>query len=171
MFEKKQAPMKMRRPFLFAATLALTLCGLIVVPAIAAKKEFKPPDGVKVASTAQIAIYVVKKDSKPWVVKGSMLNRFEATILVHKTESKLGRQRSMQGASSIDGDLLDPSMWQVGDYDADGLNDYRFVAEVSKGGCRTWKTWLWLPDQKRFTFGAKIHHQTDASGKPIKVCR
>lgn len=154
-----------------ALAFAFGLCSLVAAPAIAAKKESKPPDGVKVASSAQLDIYVVKKDSKPWAVKGSMLNSFEATIVVHKTESKLGRQRGTRSKSSIDGDLLDPSMWQIGDYDGDGLDDYRYVAQVSPKGCRTWTTWLWLPDKRRFTLGAKINHQTDASGKPIKVCR
>lgn len=160
----------MRQPLLFAA--ALVLCGITAGSASAAKKISKPPDGVKVASTAQLDIYVVKKESKPWAVEGSMLNSFGATIVVHKTDSKLGYQHSNQGMSSINGDLLDPSMWQIGDYDGDGLDDYRFVKYLSKSGCRSWQTWLWLPDKKRFTLGAKeINHQTDAGGKPIKVCR
>ena len=70
----------------------------------------------------------------------------------------------------IDADLLDPAMWQVGDFDGDGYDDYRFVAHLSKKGCRTWSTWLWLPDRERFTLGAKIKHQTDANGKSLKVC-
>ncbi len=164
--------MKPFRTSFIALALTFVLCSLAAGSAIAAKKESKPPDGVKVASSAQLDIYVVKKDSKPWAVKGSMLNSFEATIVVHKTESKLGRQRGTQRKSSIDGDLLDPAMWQIGDFDGDGLDDYRFVKYLSKAGCRSWQTWLWLPDRKRFTLGAKeISHQTDASGKPVKVCR
>ncbi len=150
---------------------AFAFFGLAAGSAIAAKKTSKPPDGIKVASTAQLDIYVVKKESKPWAVEGSMLNSFGATIVAHKTESKLGYQHSNQGMSSINGDLLDPSMWQIGDYDGDGLDDYRFVKYLSKGGCRTWQTWLWLPGKGRFTLGTKINHQTDASGRPIKVCR
>lgn len=158
--------MKPFRTFLFA----FTLCSLAVGPALAAKKEFKAPDGVKVAGGQQLDIYVVKKESKPFATTGFMLNIFESEVVVHQTREH-GRKRFPRRTEAIDADLLDPAMWQVGDFDGDGFDDYRFVAQVSKKGCRTWNTWLWLPDKRRFTFGAKINYQTDASGKPIKVCR
>ena len=157
-------------PLIPAIALALALCGLAAGPAFAAKKEFKTPDGVKVASGPQFDIYVVKKETKPFATTGFMLNIFESVVVVHQTP-KHGRQRYGSRTESIDADLLDPSMWQVGDFNGDGFDDYRFVAQVSKQGCRTWNTWLWLPDRERFTFGAKINHQTDAGGKPIKACR
>lgn len=158
------------RTILFVPALAFALCSLAAGPAFAAKKESKPPDGVKVVSGQQLEIYVVKKESKPFAATGFMLNIFESVVVVHQTR-KHGRQRYRSREESIDADLLDPTMWQVGDFNGDGFDDYRFVAQVSKKGCRTWNTWLWLPDRERFTFGAKIDYRTDAGGKPIKVCR
>ena len=159
----------MRRPLIFAA--ALTLCGIVMMPASAAQKEFKPPDGVKVASGTQLDIYVVKKESKPFGTTGFMLNIFAAEVVVHQTGKKPARQRYTSRVEAINADLLDPTMWQVGDFDGDGFDEYRVVSHVSKQGCRTWRTPLWLPDRTRFTFDSKIVYQTDASGKPIKVCR
>ena len=154
---------------MFAPAFALLLGVFSVGPVEAAKKEFKPPDGVKVASGEKFDIYVVKKESGPFGTSGYRLNIFEAVVVVHQTR-KHGRQRYGGRKEAIDADLLDPSMWQVGDFDGDGYDDYRFVAHLSKKGCRTWSTWLWLPDRERFTLGAKIKHQTDANGKSLKVC-
>lgn len=162
--------MQILRALLFAPMLAVALCIFSVEPAFAAKKDFKPPDGVKVASGQSFDIYVVKKESKPFAATGFILNIFEAEVVVHQTREH-GRQRYPRRTEAIDADLLDPAMWQIGDFDGDGFDDYRFVAQVTKKGCRTWNTWLWLPDKRRFTFGAKMNYQTDASGKPIKVCR
>lgn len=159
--------MKHLRGFLFA----LVLCSLFVGPAFGATKTPKAPEGVKVASGQQFDIYVVRKESKPFVTAGSMLNIFEATIVVHHTP-KHGRQLKRSRVEAIDADLLDPSMWQVGDFDGDGLDDYRSVAHLSKKGCRTWQTWIWLPDRERFTWAKmKIEYQTDASGKVVQSCR
>lgn len=160
---------KMHPPRLLAAT-ALALCGLACGPAFAAQKEFKAPAGVKVASGQQFDIYVAKKESKPFAATGFTLNIFESAVVVHQTR-KHGRQVYGGRAEAIDADLLDPTMWQVGDFDGDGFDDYRYVAQISKAGCRTWMTWLWLPDRERFTHGAKVNYQTDASGKPTKACR
>ena len=99
-----------------------------------------------------------------------MLNIYQTTVVVHQTR-KHGRQRKGGRLEAIDADLLDPAMWQVGDFDADGLDDYRAVAGISKKGCRTWATQTWLPDNERFTFGAKIIYLTDASGKQVESCR
>ena len=155
---------------MFAPAFALLL-GVFSVGAVeAAKKEFKPPDGVKVASGQAFDIYVVRKESKPFAATSYMLNIFASEVVVHQTRRTKGRQRYPSRKEAIDADLLDPAMWQVGDFDGDGYDDYRFVAHLSKKGCRTWSTWLWLPDKERFTLGAKIKHQTDANGKSLKVC-
>lgn len=158
--------MKNTRAFL----IALALCGPAVGPAFAAKQPPKEPDGVKVAGGQQFDIYVVRKESKPFAAAGSVLNIFQATVVVHHTP-KHGRQLKGSRLEAIDADLLDPSMWQVGDFDGDGLDDFRAVAQISKNGCRTWQTQTWLPDRERFTFGAKIAYQTDANGKSVKSCR
>jgi len=134
-----------------------------------AKKVFAPPAGTKVASGKQFDIYVVLKESKPFAATGSVLNIYAITVVVHKTR-KHGRQRFKSRLEAVDADLLDPSMWQVGDFDGDGLEDYRAVAGISKNGCRTWATQTWLPKRERFTFGAKITYLTDASGKEVKSC-
>ena len=154
---------------LHAIIFALLLGIFFANPAFAAKKEFKPPDGVKIASGEKFDIYVVKKESKPFAASGYMLNIFEAVVVVHQTR-KHGRQRYGGRKEAIDADLLNPTMWEIGDFDGDGFDDYRFVAHLSKKGCRTWTTWLWLPERERFTLGAKIIHKTGPNGKPLKVC-
>ena len=158
--------MKNTRAFL----IALAFCGLAAGPAFAAKPPPREPDGVKVAGGQQFDIYVVRKESKPFAAVGSVLNIFQATVVVHHTP-KHGRQLKGSRLEAIDADLLDPSMWQVGDFDGDGLDDFRAVAQISKNGCRTWQTQTWLPDRERFTFRAKITYQTDANGKSVKSCR
>jgi hypothetical protein len=160
------ASMKNTRVFL----VAFALCSLATAPAFGATKAPKPPDGVKVASGQQFDIYVVRKESRPFAAAGSVLNIFQATVVVHHTP-KHGRQLKGSRLEAIDADLLDPSMWQVGDFDGDGLDDFRAVAQIGKNGCRTWQTQTWLPDRERFTFAAKIAYQTDASGNPVKSCR
>jgi hypothetical protein len=159
----------MRQPLIFAAALALS--GIVMMPASAAQKEFKPPDGVKVARGKLFDIYVTKKESKPFGTTGFMLNIFASEVVVHQTRRTGGRQRYNSRVEAIDTDLLDATMWQVGDFDGDGFDDYRVVAQVTRQGCRVWRTWLRLPDHERFTLGTKIVYQTDASGKPVKVCR
>lgn len=165
--------MKPSRDFRIATIMAAVFSSIVfafsVNTAFAAQKEFKPPDGVKVASGEKFDIYVVKRESKPFAATSYMLNIFEAVVVVHQTR-KHGRQRYGGRKEAIDADLLDPAMWQIGDFDGDGFDDYRVVAHLSKKGCRTWTTWLWLPERERFTLGAKITHKTGANGKPVKVC-
>ncbi len=149
---------------------ALVLSALLAVPALAAKKPPKPPAGTKVYTGPSFDIYVVHKESKPFAQTGWVLSIFESTVVVHHTR-KHGRQLKRSRVEAIDADLLDPAMWQVGDFDGDGSDDYRSVSQITKKGCRIWATQTWLPDQERFTFAAKIAYQTDASGKPVKTCR
>jgi hypothetical protein len=134
-----------------------------------AKNEYSAPAGTKVASGKQIDIYVALKESKPFAATGLVLNIYATTVVVHQTR-KHGRQRLKSRLEALDADLLDPSMWQVGDFDGDSLEDYRAVAGISKNGCRTWATQTWLPERERFTFGAKISYLTDANGKEVKSC-
>lgn len=134
-----------------------------------AKKASSAPAGSKVAGGKHLDIYVVLKESRPFARTGLMLNIYATTVIVHQTR-KHGRQRFKSRLESIDADLLDPSMWQVGDFDGDGFEDYRAVAGIDKNGCRTWSTQTWLPKRERFTFGAKITYLTDASGKEVKSC-
>jgi hypothetical protein len=150
--------------------LALALSAVLAIPALAAKKPPKPPAGTKVYTGPSFDIYVVHKESKPFAQTGWGLSIFESTVVVHNTR-KHGRQLIRSRAEALDADLLDPSMWQVGDFDGDGLDDYRSVSQITKKGCRIWATQTWLPDKERFTSAAKIAYQTDASGKPIKTCR
>lgn len=155
---------------MFAPAFALLLGIFSVGPVEAAKKEFKPPDGVKVASGEKFDIYVVKKETGPFGTDGSTLNIFHAEVVVHQTR-KRGLQRYGGRKEAINADLLDPTMWQIGDFDGDGFDDYRVVAYFGKSGCRAWTTMLWLPEREHFRRGVKINHQTDANGKLVKVCR
>ena len=149
---------------------AAVLVSLLAFTSMAeAKKENSAPAGTKVASGKQFDIYVILKKSKPFAATGLALNIYATTVVVHQTR-KHGLQRFKSRLEALDADLLDPSMWQVGDFDGDGLEDYRAVAGISKNGCRTWATQTWLPERERFTFGAKISYLTDASGKEVKSC-
>jgi len=149
---------------------AFALSLLLAVPSFAAKKPPKPPAGTKVYTGPSFDIYVTHKESKPFAQTGWMLSIYESTVVVHNTR-RHGRQLKRSRVEAIDADLLDPSMWQVGDYDGDGSDDYRSVSQITKKGCRIWATQTWLPDKERFTSAAKIAYQTDASGKPVKSCR
>jgi len=134
-----------------------------------AKKEYLAPTGKKVASGQQLEIYVALKESKPFAATSSVLNIYATTVVVHQT-SKHGRQRFLSRLEAIDADLLDTSMWQVGDFDGDGFEDYRAVAGISKNGCRTWATQTWITARERFTFGKHISYLTDANGNEVKTC-
>jgi len=151
-------------------TLAAALAGLLAFTAIAeAKKLSSTPKATKVASGKNFDIYVELKESKPFATTGSMLNIYSTTVVVHQTP-KHGRQRFISRMEAFDANLLDPSMWQVGDFNGDGFEDYRAVSGINNNGCHTWATQTWLPKRERFTFGAKITHITDANGKEVKSC-
>lgn len=151
-------------------TLAAALVGLLAFTAIAeAKKLSSTPKATKVASGKNFDIYVELKESKPFATTGSMLNIYSTTVVVHQTP-KHGRQRFISRMEAFDANLLDPSMWQVGDFNGDGFEDYRAVSGINNNGCHTWATQTWLPKRERFTFGAKITHITDANGKEVKSC-
>jgi hypothetical protein len=157
----------MKNRFLLA--VAVFACLFAYTAVAEAKKFSSTPTGTKVASGEQLDIYVELKESKPWAASGLMLNIYQSTIIVHHTK-KHGRQRKGNREEAIDADLLDASMWQVADFNGDGYDEYRFVAGMSKEGCKTWNTWLWLPDKERFTFAAKMNYLTDAQGNEVKSC-
>ena len=157
--------MKIPRLLLLMALLG----SLAATPALGSKKAPREPEGFKVASSTAFVIYVVAKESKPFAATGWTLGIFESTVVVHNTR-KHGRQLIKSRVEAINADLLDPSMWQIADFDGDGSDDYRVVAQISNKKCRTWNTQLWNADRERFSFGAKIVHQTDAAGKAVKSC-
>ena len=146
------------------------LCCLFAGEVFASKPSPKVPKGTKVVTGEAFDIYVIQKESRPFASTGWVLGIFESTVVVHHTR-KHGRQLKGGRLEAIDADLRDPAMWQVGDFDGDGFPDFRFVAQVTKKGCRIWNTQTWLPDRERFTFAKHIAYQTDASGKPVKGCR
>jgi hypothetical protein len=149
---------------------AAVLVSLLAFTAMAeAKKESSSITGKKVASGKQFDIYVELKEAKPFAATNLMLNIYATTVVVHHTR-KHGRQLFKSRLEAIDADLLDPSMWQIGDFDGDGLEDYRAVSGIGKNRCRTWATQTWLPERERFTFAAKISYLTDTSGKEVKTC-
>jgi hypothetical protein len=163
---KNEGAMRMDYKLMFAAVVA----GLFAFTAIAeAKKLPWPPDGTKVSSGKQFDIYVKLKESKPFAATSSMLNIYSTTVVVRQTR-KHGRQRFISSMESFDANLLDPSMWQVGDFNGDGFDDYRFVSGINNDGCHTWTTQIWLPKHARFTYHAKITYITDSNGTEVKSC-
>jgi hypothetical protein len=156
----------MKHKFISTAVLV----GLIAFSSMAeAKKLSSIPKGTKVASGKQFDIYVELKESKPFPATNSMLNIYSTTVLVHQTR-KHGRQRFISSIEAFDANLLDPSMWQVGDFNGDGFEDYRAVSGINNDGCHTWTTQIWLHKHARFTYHAKITYITDKDGKEIKSC-
>jgi len=149
---------------------AAVLVSLLAFTSMAgAKKLPSTPTGTKVVSGRQFDIYVELKESKPFAATNSMLNIYSTTVVVHQT-SKPGRQRFISRMEAFDANLLDPSMWQIGDFNGDGFDDYRAVSSINNDGCRTWTTQIWLPKRARFTYGAKNPYITDANGKRVKSC-
>ncbi|HTN93710.1 MAG TPA: hypothetical protein VMJ33_03940 [Gallionella sp.] len=134
-----------------------------------AKKPPLAPAGTKVASGKQFDIYAELKESKPFPATNSMLNIYTITVVVHPTR-KRGRQHFVSSMEAFDANLLDPSMWQVGDFNGDGYDDYRAVSGINNDGCHTWTTQTWLSTRARFTYHSKITHITDANGKTVKSC-
>jgi hypothetical protein len=161
-----QGEMRMRCQYLSVVCLASLLAFTSMAEA---KKMSSTPAGTKVASGKQFDIFVVLKESKPWAGTNLVLNIYATTVVVHHTR-KHGRQLFKSRLEAVDTDLLDSSMWQVGDFNGDGFEDYRAVSGRDKKGCSTWQTQTWLPDRERFTFAAKITYLTDASGKEVKTC-
>ena len=155
---------------LYPLALAFGVAFFGSVSAWDTKKPPREPNGVRVADSAQIAIYVVGKESRPFAQTGFQLNIFEASVVVKQTQ-KHGRQIIRSRFEAIDADLLDPNMWQVADFNGDGLDDFRAVAQITKKGCRVWSTQTWQPVRERFTFSEQIGYHTDADGKPVKSCR
>jgi hypothetical protein len=146
------------------------LAGLFAFTSMAeAKKIPSAPAGTKVASGKEFDIYAVLKESRPWAGTKLVLNIYDTTVVVHHTR-KHGRQRIGGRLEAVDADLLDASMWQVGDFNNDGFDDYRAVSGRDTKGCSNWQTQTWLPDRERFTFVAKIPYMTDANGKEVKSC-
>ena len=158
----------MKRKFASAAVLANVLL-IAMSPVEAAKQEPAVPAGSKVASGPQFDIYVVHMETRPFAGTTSKLGIYQSTVVVQHTR-KHGRQRFGGRLEAIDADLLDPSMWQIGDFNGDGFDDYRAVAGIDKQGCRTWATQTWQVDRERFTFGTKITYLTDSKGKQVNTC-
>lgn len=134
-----------------------------------AKRASSPPAGTKVVSGKQFDIYVELKESKPFAATSSMLNIYAITVEVHKTR-KHASKRFVSSMEAFDANLLDASMWQVGDFNGDGFDDYRAVSGINNEGCHTWTTQIWLSRRARFTYHSKINYVTDANGKEVKSC-
>jgi hypothetical protein len=144
---------------------AAVLAGLLAFTSMAeANKLPAPPAGAKVVSGKQFDIYVELKESKPFPATNSMLNVYSITVVVHQTNRFISRMEA------FDANLLDPSMWQVGDFNGDGFEDYRAVSGIDNNGCHTWTTRTWLPKRARFSYGTKSTYITDANGRKIKSC-
>jgi hypothetical protein len=151
-------------------TSAAVLASLLAFTSMAeAKKPPALPAGTRVVSAKQFDIYAELKESKPFAGTYSMLNIYSITVVVHQT-SEHEPKRFISRMEAFDASLLDPSMWQVGDFNGDGYEDYRAVSGINNNGCHTWTTRTWLPKRTRFTYGTKNNYVTDANGKQIKSC-
>jgi hypothetical protein len=151
-------------------TSAAVLASLLAfTPMAEAKKPPAPPSGTRVVGGKQFDIYAELKESKPFPATNSMLNIYSITVVVHQT-GEHGLQHFVSSMEAFDANLLDPSMWQVGDFNGDGFEDYRAVSGINNNGCHTWTTRTWLPKRTRFSYGAKNSYVTDANGKRIKSC-
>jgi len=151
--------------------ISVALCaGLLAFSSLAeAKKPSAIAAGDKVAGGKQFDIYVDLKESKPFAATNSMLNVYSITVVVHPT-LKHGGQQFVSRMEAFDANLTDPSMWQIGDFNGDGFEDYRAVSGINNNGCRTWTTQLWRTKLARFTYRSKITYITDANGKVVKSC-
>jgi hypothetical protein len=147
---------------------AAVLASLLAFTSMAeAKSPPAPPAGTKVVSGKQLDIYAELKESKPFAGTNSMLNIYSITVVVNRTDI---HQRFVSRMEAFDANLLDPSKWQVGDFNGDGYEDYRAVSGIDHNGCHTWTTRTWLSKRARFAYGAKNAYITDASGKKVKSC-
>ena len=156
----------MNRKIISTAVLA---CLLAFGSTVDAKKLSSAPKGTKVISGRQFDIYVELKESRPFPATSSMLNIYSTTVVVHHAGVR-GRQHFVSRMEAFDANLLEPSMWQIGDFNGDGYDDYRAVSGINNEGCHTWTTQVWLPKRARFSYHTKITHVTDANGREIESC-
>lgn len=148
---------------------AAVLMSLFAFTSVAeAKKVFAPPAGSKVAAGKFFEVYVVKKEEKP-APANYTLHIFQAVFVVQTR--KHGIQRHTTRVETLDADLLDPKSWEIADLDGDGMEDYRVLKQVTKGGCQVWNASRWKADRERFTSGGmKLARFVDAHGKQVANC-
>lgn len=152
-------------------TAFITLGALLAcTSAGAAKKAAKPIAGTKVASGEFFDIYVQKKEEKPgWAGTDLSLGIYQSVIVARTVRH--GTQRFISRVEGINVDLLDPKNWEIADLNNDGVQDYRVVTEVTKGGCQTSVARLWQIERERFTNGGpELIRSVDNKGKPVKNC-
>jgi hypothetical protein len=128
-----------------------------------------PPAGAKVVSGRHFDVFVSKTEEKSMGVEGFTLKIYQV-VAVAKTLTH-GTQRISRRVEAINVDLLDAANWEIADFDGDGFDDYRFVAQINKNGCHTWQAERWEPDHDRFMSAPKFAHWTDAQKKVLaKSC-
>jgi hypothetical protein len=134
------------------AAVAAGCIAFMAAPALA-QTRFAPPPGEKVVSGRHFDVYVLKKAEQP--VPGDYVSRvYQVTFLAHT--QKHGIQRITQRIETLD---------------ADGLDDVRYLAQKTKGGCAVWPAMRWETDHERFTQGGpQLARSVDAHGKAVKNC-
>jgi len=154
---------------LVSAAIFTSLIAMISVAE--AKKVSKPPDGTKVAAGKFFEVYVLKKSEQPAWAGTDFTRHVYEVVFVVKTQ-KRGTQRQTAQVSAFDADLLDPKSWEIADLDGDGLEDYRVIKQVRKGGCQDWDARLWNAKRESFTMEGSITfvRSVNAKGKPVANC-
>ena len=147
--------------------LAAALSATLAVPALA-KKEPPPPPGEKVVSGGHFDVYVLEKEEHP--APANYVARVYQVTFWAKTQ-KHGKQRITRRIETLDADLLDAKSWEIADLDHDGFDDLRYLAETTKGGCKTWPAMRWEKDHDRFTQGGpQLAKSVDGKGKRVTDC-
>jgi len=163
----------MNRKSVFAAIFA----SLMALTSLAqAKVASKPTAGTKVAAGKFFEVHVQKKEEKPaWAGTVFTSHVYEVEFVV-QTEKRgkrgSGIQRQSTQLSALDADLLDPKNWEIVDLDGDGLEDYRVIKQLWKGGCQDWDARLWNAKRGSFTNAGSIAYtrSVNAKGKQVANC-
>ncbi len=163
----------MNRKLVSAAILA----SLIALTSVAeAKKVSQPPAGTKVAAGKFFEVYVLKKEEQPaWAGTDFTMHIYEVVFVVQTRKRGThgsGIQRQRTQVSALDADLLNPKSWEITDLDGDGLEDYRVLKQVRKGGCQDWDARLWNAKRESFTTAGSIAfvRSVNAKGKQVANC-
>lgn len=119
------------------------------------------PTGTKMAKGRHFEIYVSKDSEKPGPADTKLY--VFAVLAVAETKHH-GIQQLKLRIETINADLLNPTSWQVIDFDEDHWDDFRYVSGITSAGCRTWEAKRWDAEHERFTSAPKYARHTNADG-------
>lgn len=164
----------MNRKLVSAAVLVSLL---VLTSAVEAQnKVFKPPADTKVAAGKFFEVYVLKKHEEPaWAGTNFTRHQYEVVFVVQTRKRGTrgsGIQRQPTQVTALDADLLNPKSWEIADLDGDGLEDYRVLKQIWKGGCQDWDARLWNAKRESFTTAGSFAfvRSVNAKGKQVANC-